>query len=100
RALVLKARQLGISTLISARYLKQTIGSPGLRTFILGHEKRASTNLYQIVRLFHDNLPDDMKPSVGTSNAEELIFDQIDSGYMVGVAGPDGAGRSATAQLL
>ena len=100
RAIILKARQLGISTYISARYFRQTINSPGIRTFILGHEKRASTNLYQLVRRFHDNLPDDMKPAVGTSNAEELNFSHLDSGYLVGVAGPDGAGRSATAQLL
>ena len=79
RAIILKARQLGISTYISARYFRQTINSPGIRTFILGHEKRASTNLYQLVRRFHDNLPDDMKPAVGTSNAEELNFSHLDS---------------------
>jgi hypothetical protein len=38
RAIILKARQLGISTYISARYFRQTINSPGIRTFILGHE--------------------------------------------------------------
>ena len=100
RAIILKARQLGISTYISARYFSQTIRTPGIRTFILGHEKPASTNLYQLVRRFHDNLPEEMKPAVGVSNSEELNFSQIDSGYLVGVAGPEGAGRSATAQLL
>jgi hypothetical protein len=45
-------------------------------------------------------LSDDLRPHTGTSNAEELIFDKIDSGYLVSVAGHDGAGRSATAQLL
>ena len=33
-------------------------------------------------------------------NAEELVFDRIDSGYLVSVATTEGAGRSATAQLL
>ena len=45
-------------------------------------------------------MPEDMKPSIGTSNAEELIFDKIDCGYLVSVASHDGAGRSATAQAL
>jgi hypothetical protein len=45
-------------------------------------------------------MPDDMKPSTGTRNAEELLFDKLDSGYLVSVASHEGAGRSATAQAL
>jgi hypothetical protein len=100
RIVVLKARQLGVSTYVAARLYRKTIHSPGFRTIILGHEKRASSNLYQMVRRFHDNMPDELKPSVGISNAEELIFDKIDSGYIVSVATTEGAGRSATAQAL
>jgi hypothetical protein len=100
RVVCLKARQLGISTYIAARLFHRTITHPGLRTIIVGHERRASSNLFGIVRRFYDNMPDDLKPAVGTSNAEELIFDRLDSGYIVSVATNDGAGRSATAQLL
>jgi hypothetical protein len=100
RAIVLKARQVGISTYISARYFRRTIGSPGLRTAIIGHERAASRNLFGLVKRFHDHLPDDHKPSLGTSNAEELVFDKLDSGYLVSVATLEGAGRSSTAQLL
>src|ERR1700750_2912890 len=39
RAIVLKARQMGISTYIAARYYKQTVAQAGLRTIIIGHEK-------------------------------------------------------------
>jgi hypothetical protein len=53
-----------------------------------------------LVKRFHDHLPDDLRPSIGTSNAEELIFSQIDAGYLVTVATHEGAGRSATAQML
>jgi hypothetical protein len=100
RAIVLKARQMGISTYIAARYYKQTVGNAGLRTIIIGHEKRASTNLFQLVKRFHEHMPQDIRPSTGTSNAEELLFDKIDSGYLVSVATVEGQGRSATAQLL
>jgi hypothetical protein len=55
---------------------------------------------FQIVKRFHDNLGNEIKPSVGTSNSEELIFDKLDSGYIVTVASGEGTGRSATAQLL
>jgi hypothetical protein len=100
RVIVLKARQLGISTYIAARLYHETINRPGLRTIIIGHERPASRNLFSIVKRFHDNLSDDLRPHTGTSNAEELIFDRIDSGYLVSVATNEGAGRSATAQLL
>src|SRR5262245_63974291 len=100
RVIVLKARQLGVSTYVAARLYSKTINSPGLRTLIVGHEKRASSNLFQIVKRFHEHLPDDLRPSIGTSNANELLFDRIDSGYLVTVATLEGAGRSATAQCL
>jgi hypothetical protein len=100
RIICLKARQLGCSTYVGARFFHKTIHSPGARTFIIAHEKAASRNLYEIVRRFYDNLPADLRPSVGISNAEELRFDRIDSGYIVSVATTEGAGRSATAQML
>src|SRR5215469_10002539 len=100
RAVILKARQLGVSTYVAARLYHRTINCPGLRTIILGHERRASSNLFQIVKRFHDNLAEELRPSVGTSNAEELIFDRIDSGYIVAVASGEKTARSATAQLL
>jgi hypothetical protein len=100
RIIVLKARQLGCSTYVAARLYHKTIFSPGLRTIIVGHERAASRNLFDIVRRAHDNMPEDLRPSIGTSNAQELIFDKLDSGYLVSVATTEGAGRSATAQAL
>jgi len=100
RLIVLKARQMGVSTYVAAHLFQRTISSPGLRTFILGHTRQASSNLFQIVKRFYDHAPEDLKPSVGASNAEELIFDKLDSGYLVSVAHIEGTGRSATAQLL
>jgi hypothetical protein len=100
RAVILKARQMGVSTYVAARFYHRTISCPGLRTIIIGHERRASSNLFGIIKRLHENMPAELKPSTGTSNAEELIFDRIDSGYLVTVATGEGTGRSATAQLL
>jgi len=62
RVVILKARQLGVSTYVAARLYHRTIHNPGLRTIIIGHEKRASSNLFQIVKRLHDCMPDDLKP--------------------------------------
>jgi hypothetical protein len=40
------------------------------------------------------------KPSTGASNAKELYFDQLDSGYRVATAGGAAAGRSQTNQFF
>src|SRR5450759_67711 len=72
RAIILKARQLGVSTYLAARNYHRTINSPGLRTVIIGHERAASRNLFQIVKRFHENMADDLRPSISTSNADEL----------------------------
>jgi hypothetical protein len=100
RVIILKARQLGVSTYVAARLFHRTIFTPGLRTIIVGHERRASSNLFQIVKRFYENLPADVCPPISASNAEELLFDKIDSGYIGTVATTEGAGRSATAQAL
>ena len=55
---------------------------------------------YKLVTSIHEHLPEDLRPSAGVSNAEELLFDKIDSGYLVSVATEEGSGRSATAQNL
>ena len=100
RAIVLKARQLGISTAIAARFLKKTIQTPGIRTIIIAHTRPASGNLFKLIKRYIDNMPADIRPSVGTANQQELLFDRVDSGYAVAVATEEGAGRSDTAQLL
>jgi hypothetical protein len=100
RAIVLKARQLGISTMIAARFLKKTIQTPGIRTIIIAHTRPASGNLFKMIRRYVEHMPLDVKPSIGTQNQQELIFDRVDSGYAVAVATEEGAGRSDTAQLL
>jgi hypothetical protein len=100
RVIVLKARQMGISTYVAARYYKATTSKPGLRTAIIGHEKPASRNLFNLVKRFHELMPLEQRQSTGTSNAEELIFDKLDSGYLVSVATLEGSGRSSTAQFL
>jgi hypothetical protein len=44
RVIILKARQLGVSTYVAARLFHRTIFNPGLRRIIVGHERRASSD--------------------------------------------------------
>lgn len=100
RALILKGRQQGCSTYVSARYYHASSWRKGVRTFILTHEDAATQNLFEMVNRYHENCPDFVRPSTGAANAKELLFDILDSGYKVGTAGTKGVGRSSTVQLF
>lgn len=100
RIMILKGRQQGCSTYISGRFYHKTTNVPGQRTFIMTHEAAASANLFDIVVRFHSNMSPGLKPFTSASNAKELLFDGIDSGYKVGTAGTKGTGRSSTIQLF
>jgi len=98
RALVLKGRQQGASTYIGARYYHRCAMRRGIYVYILTHEGDATNNLFGMVERYHRNNP--LKPSTGISNAKELVFDRLDSGYSVGTAGAAETGRSKTVQLF
>jgi hypothetical protein len=100
RAMVLKGRQQGISTYIGARFYHATSWTLGIRCFILTHEQEATDNLFGMVERFHENCPDLVRPITGASNAKELSFNKLDSGYAVGTARTTAVGRSQTIQLL
>ena len=100
RALVLKGRQQGASTLTEARFYWKTSTSFGKQAYILTHEQAATDNLFSMAKRYHDNGNPKLKPSVGASNAKELFFDKLDSGYKVGTAGSKAVGRSGTIQFI
>jgi hypothetical protein len=80
RALVLKGRQVGISTYIGARQYWKVTHSFGRRAFVLTHLDTASDNLFGMTRRFHENCPTVLRPATKTSNAKELSFGVLDSG--------------------
>lgn len=100
RMLVLKSRQVGISTYIGARFYHKTSHRRGIRTFILTHLDDATDNLFNMVRRFHEMCPSEVRPQTGTASAKELSFSALDSGYKVGTAGSKAIGRSDTIQLF
>lgn len=100
RAIVLKGRQQGCSTYIEGRFYWRVTHTRGVRAFILTHEEEATNNLFEIATRYHDNCPTLVKPSCGASNAKELHFDLLDSGYKVGTAGNKAVGRSSTVQFF
>lgn len=100
RALVLKGRQVGISTYIGGRCYWKVTHRFGVRAFILTHLDAASDNLFGMAKRFHDSCPPLVKPETGRANAKELSFGKLDSGYKVATAGSAEVGRSETIQIF
>lgn len=98
RALILKGRQQGASTYISGRFYHKVSLRMGVGVYILTHEMGATDNLFSMAQRYHDNTS--LQPQVGKSNAKELSFPALDSGYQVGTAGVKAGGRSRTIQLF
>ena len=57
RNIVLKARQLGITTYVAARYFIQTITRPGTLTVQVAHNEESAEAIFRIVHRFWEKLP-------------------------------------------
>lgn len=97
RALVLKGRQMGISTYVGARFYHQTTTGFGRRTLIVAHQTKSTNSLFEMVKRYHKYNP--LPVSTSNSNAMELVFDKLDSKYMLATAGSDDVARGTTALL-
>lgn len=105
RIVILKARQMGFSTMTEAIMFKLTATQKNIRTGIIAHEDKATDNLFNMSKLFYDRLPDEWKPEIRASNAKELVFNNKDgtglnSKFSVMTASGEAQGASATYQNL
>lgn len=100
RAIILKGRQMGCSTYVEGRFYHKVTHRRGVKAFILTHHSDATTNLFNMVDRYHEHMNPLLRPHTGASNARELVFDLLDSGYRVGTAGSAAVGRSETIQLF
>lgn len=101
RIIILKARQMGFSTLTEAIFFKDTVTNFNKKTGIITHLNTATTNIFNMSKLMLENLPHELKPAIKNSNANELIFDNeqgtgLKSKIKCMTAGTQGVGRSET----
>jgi hypothetical protein len=102
RNIVLKARQLGITTYVAARFFIQTITRPGTMTVQVAHTQESAEVIFNIVRRFWEKLPDPLRQGAlihSRSNVRQLVFPRLDSEYRVETA-DDNAGRGMTIHNL
>ena len=107
RAIILKARQQGISTYCTGRVLWKTKYMPLSRSVVMAHDSATSEALFQMSKDAHANLKKEFRPEIAKSNAKEIIFvdrkkdsdgNEIEEkrGYRLYTAGSPEAGRGTT----
>lgn len=101
RIVILKARQLGFSTIAESILFKETTTKFNVNTGIITHQDEATKNLFNMSKLMYECLPQEIKPAKKASNAQELIFDNdkgtgLKSKIRCMTAGSQGVGRSYT----
>lgn len=109
RIIILKARQMGFSTLTEGIIFHRTACRHLHNALIITHKDEATTNLFNMSKLFYEYLPQQLKPMLKNSNAKELIFENptknqrekkrrpgLKSKIKCTTAGGKGVGRSDT----
>lgn len=94
RALVPKARRMGVSTYIGGRFFHQTATMFGRRAQVVAHRTDSARNLHKEIKEFYNGLPAALRPAIGASNAYELVFEKLKSLYKVASAEGGDIGRS------
>ena len=103
RNIILKARQMGLTTWAAARFFLKTITLPGTLTLQVAHTQESAEEIFRIVHRFLDYLPDRLRKGclrTSHANVRQIIFPVFDSQYRVVSAGERNAGRGMTVQNL
>ncbi len=100
RLLIVKARKLGCSTYVAARFYHKTTMFTNKSAYIMAHDVPTSSELFNMVNYFYDHTTPAFRHEKEVSNKKELKFAGIDGRYTVGTAGSGDIGRGFTIQYL
>ncbi len=103
RNIVLKARQMGVTTWIAGRFFLKTITARGVLSVQIAHTREAAQGIFRIVQRFWLCLPEQYREGVlrrDIANIGAMRFPELDSEFRVLSASDPNAGRGLTMQNL
>ena len=105
RAVILKGRRMGMSTLVSGRFYQKTSFFPNRYAMQITHEPQATDFLFRMVKRFYDFSPDQVRPSTRSNNQTLLEFNTKDgkglnSGFRVATSGKSDIGSGQLIHFL
>jgi len=75
RIIILKARQMGFSSAVSALFYYNSATSANTNSMVIAHKADASTNIFNKMKLYYETSPEILRPARKASNAKEIIFE-------------------------
>ena len=96
RIIILKARQMGLSTYVGGRLYSRVSQRKARKAVVVTHHGKSTKALFEMTKRFHELCPELLRPQTKYSSAAELKFSVLDSGYAVFTAGADSVGRGET----
>jgi len=78
RYIILKARQMGLSTIIEALGYWWTITHRNIHTLIIAHDSDAAESLYEMFKRYFDYSHSHFQPTRKYNNKKQLVFDVED----------------------
>src|SRR5262245_12220549 len=100
RSVILKGRQQGLSTVVSAYIYWWTSQHKGQKAFVIAHVADSTQTLFDMYQRTHENCPDMVKPETKYSSKKELVFKSLDSAIQVATAGGKSIARGETIQAM
>ena len=80
--IILKARQLGMTTYVAARFLR-TIMTPGTLSVQVAHDQRSAEQIFRIVHRFLENLPEELRIGgaleTSRANVRQIVFPRLEA---------------------
>lgn len=95
RMIVLKARQIGYSTVATAALYHRTIMNPGTNTAIIGYNSDLTSELLDKVKTFYSSTPGDLRPTIQYNSKYEMSFPKLGSKLLV-LPSTENVGRGYT----
>lgn len=86
RDIILKASQLGFTSLIGAEFLVDCLTIPGTISIIVSHEEFFTQRLLARVKFFESTIPKEFKPTIHHKSSYELTWPKINSSFYIGSA--------------
>ena len=103
RNIIVKARQMGMTTWIAGRFFLRTITSRGAMTVLVAHTRDAAQSIFRLVQRFYSGLPEHLRTGClkrSRSNVGQMVFPHLDSEFRVLSAADENAGRGLTVQYM
>ena len=100
---VLKARQMGLTTWVAGQFFLRTITRRGTLTVQVAHTREAAEQIFGVVQRMYDGLPVELREGPlrrSRANAGQMVFGARESEFRVVSAGDENAGRGVTIQNL